>query len=167
MGDVSGYKLAVRSGIVLGIGLGGFADGILLHMILQWHHMISHRIPPDTMPAMEINMFWDGIFHVFTWIMCVVGIGLLWSAAKHGAQLPSTLSFAGWILMGAGGFNLVEGIIDHHLLQLHHVKELPDSLAWDVGFLALGGLLLIAVGGIMVRAGRISEKVPAPSLQQR
>jgi uncharacterized membrane protein len=75
--------------IVLGIGLGGFADGILLHMILQWHHMISHRIPPDTMPGMEINMLWDGIFHVFTWIMCIVGIGLLWSAARSTSNLLS------------------------------------------------------------------------------
>jgi uncharacterized membrane protein len=23
----------------LGIGLGGFVDGIVLHQILQWHHM--------------------------------------------------------------------------------------------------------------------------------
>jgi uncharacterized membrane protein len=132
--------------------------------------MASHGLAPH--PARcdashEVNMFWDGMFHVLTWSMCVVGIGLLWSAAKRGARLPSTLSFAGWILMGAGGFNLFEGVIDHHLLQLHHVKELPDPLAWDLGFLALGGLLLIAVGWVVVRVGRRSEKVPAQSLQQR
>ncbi len=28
-------------GIVLGVGLGGFVDGILLHQLLQWHHMLT------------------------------------------------------------------------------------------------------------------------------
>jgi uncharacterized membrane protein len=28
-------------GILLGIGLGGFVDGIVLHQILQWHHMLT------------------------------------------------------------------------------------------------------------------------------
>ena len=30
-----------RPAIVLGIGLGGFLDGIVLHQILQWHHMLT------------------------------------------------------------------------------------------------------------------------------
>ncbi|GAA5038269.1 DUF2243 domain-containing protein [Actinopolymorpha pittospori] len=28
-------------GLVLGVGLGRFVDGILLHQVLQWHHMLS------------------------------------------------------------------------------------------------------------------------------
>lgn len=28
-------------GVLLGLGLGGFVDGILLHQILQRHHMLS------------------------------------------------------------------------------------------------------------------------------
>jgi uncharacterized membrane protein len=40
------------SGLLFGIGLGGFLDGIVLHQILQWHHMLSHvlrdlTIDPD------------------------------------------------------------------------------------------------------------------------
>ena len=26
---------------LMGVGLGGFIDGILLHQILQWHHMLT------------------------------------------------------------------------------------------------------------------------------
>ncbi len=26
---------------ILGVGLGGFVDGIVLHQVLQWHHMLS------------------------------------------------------------------------------------------------------------------------------
>ena len=29
------------AGFLLGLGLGGFFDGIVLHQLLQWHHMAS------------------------------------------------------------------------------------------------------------------------------
>ena len=45
--------------------------------------------------------------------------------------------------MGAGLFDFVEGLIDHQILGIHHVKPGPNELAWDIGFLALGlGLFL-------------------------
>lgn len=147
-------RRAIAAGIVLGIGLGGFIDGILLHMILQWHNMLSNIIPPHTMEAMRVNMLGDGLFHAFTWTLTVVGLFLLWSVAKSATPLPSTLSFIGLLLTGFGLFNLVEGIIDHHLLALHHVREVPDPLAWDLGFLAIGGVLITAVGWTLVRVGR-------------
>ncbi len=37
----------VAAGLVLGIGLGGFVDGILLHPILQWHAMLSSLVRPS------------------------------------------------------------------------------------------------------------------------
>lgn len=32
----------IIAGIVLGLGQGGFFDGIVLHQILQWHHMFTN-----------------------------------------------------------------------------------------------------------------------------
>ena len=64
------------AGILLGIGLGGFIDGILLHQILQWHHMISHDEPVDTVLGLERNTLWDGLFHAFTWVAVLVGLVL-------------------------------------------------------------------------------------------
>ena len=37
------------AGIVLGLGLGGFVDGITLHQIMQWHNMGSAVLPPTAM----------------------------------------------------------------------------------------------------------------------
>lgn len=37
--DGAGFPMA--AGILLGLGLGGFFDGIVLHQILQWHHMLT------------------------------------------------------------------------------------------------------------------------------
>jgi uncharacterized membrane protein len=43
-------------GVVLGIRMGGFLDGILLHQILQWHNMLSTVLPPSTLEAMHTNI---------------------------------------------------------------------------------------------------------------
>jgi uncharacterized membrane protein len=67
-------KPIVSAGLFLGIGMGGFADGILLHQILQVHNMLSAVRPPTTLVDVEINMFWDGLFHAFTWAMTLAGI---------------------------------------------------------------------------------------------
>lgn len=143
------------AGIVLGIGLGGFVDGILLHMILRWHHMLSNIVPPDTMAGMHTNMTWDGIFHALTWGITLAGVFMLYHAARHpeAGELPSTGALIGALITGWGLFNLVEGIIDHHLLALHNVKEVPNPLPWNVGFLLIGGALLIIVGWMLMQAG--------------
>jgi uncharacterized membrane protein len=70
-------KPLVTAGTFMGIGLGGFIDGITLHQILQTHNMLSAIRPKDNIPNMEINMFWDGLFHLLTWIMTAVGLWLL------------------------------------------------------------------------------------------
>ncbi|MCK1539441.1 DUF2243 domain-containing protein, partial [Bradyrhizobium sp. 176] len=31
----------ISAGVLLGLGLGGFFDGIVFHQLLQWHHMLS------------------------------------------------------------------------------------------------------------------------------
>jgi uncharacterized membrane protein len=55
----------------------------------------------------------------------------------------------GWILAGWGLFNLIEGILDHQILGIHHVRSGPYQAWWDAGFLFLGGMLLI--GGYILR----------------
>ena len=66
--------MRLTGGIVLGVGLGGFADGIALHQIAQWHNMGSAVLPPHTMEAMSQNMVWDGLFHAATWIITLIGV---------------------------------------------------------------------------------------------
>lgn len=155
MAETRYSRKAKTSGVLLGVGLGGFADGIALHQIAQWHNMLSAKIPPHaSMDNMRINMTWDGLFHAVTWIITVAGVFILLGAARDQAALPSTKSFIGSLILGWGLFNLVEGIIDHQLLGIHHVKEVPDYLPYDLTFLAIGGVLFILVGWLMQRGGR-------------
>ena len=127
-------------GVLLGIGLGGFLDGIVLHQILQWHHMLTSEggHPASTVAGLEANTLADGLFHLATWIAVAAGLWLLW---RRG--IPAGRRLVGLMLAGWGGFNLVEGLVDHQLLGLHHVREGANELAYDLGFLAFGAVLLV------------------------
>jgi len=131
--------------MILGIGLGGFIDAILLHQILQWHEMLSYRIPPTTVVFKSVNMFWDGIFHAFTLVATLTGVIMFWRSMRRNDANKSGFLLAGGMMKGWAIFNIVEGLIDHHLLKLHNVKELSSSPeGWNFGFLGLSVLLLIA-----------------------
>jgi len=142
------------AGLVLGVGLGGFVDGILLHQILQWHNMLSSVRPPVDLVAMKSNMVWDGLFHTLTWITCVVGIALLFRAGRDRRARWTASLLVGSIVSGWGLFNLVEGLVDHQLLGLHHVHPGSDQLAWDLGFVLIGGVGLLVLGHLIARRRR-------------
>ncbi|TGD83230.1 DUF2243 domain-containing protein [Hymenobacter wooponensis] len=149
----------ISAGLLIGAGLGGFVDGIVLHQILQWHNMLSAKMPPDNLVAAKVNMYWDGMFHAAVWVMTAIGLTVLWRVG-HRRDVPwSGRTFFGALLLGWGLFNVIEGIIDHNLLGLHHVYEYTDNkLPWDLAFLALGVLQLVA-GWAFVRAGRSDTAV--------
>ena len=155
--DESRRRTMMIGGILLGLGLGGFFDGIVLHQVLQWHHMVSDtsRYPTTTLEGLEANTLGDGLFHAATWIMTVVGLFLIWQALAQPHVPWSTKRFLGLLLIGWGGFNLVEGIVNHHLLELHHVRQDSDNqLAWDLAFLAWGAVMFAAGWGLVKRGGQ-------------
>jgi uncharacterized membrane protein len=143
----------IRSGaLLLGIGLGAMLDGIVLHELLQWHSMLSAAVPPDSVDAMRISMAADGMFHAVAWLATLGGVWTLWSAYGRPGALPATRVFVGYLILGWGWFNLVEGIVDHHFLQLHHVRDLPEHVpALDWLFLLVAGAGFIAAGVALTR----------------
>lgn len=137
----------------MGAGLGGFVDGIVFHQILQWHNMLSAQLTPNNLINAKVNMFWDGVFHAGAWIMTITGLAVLWHAGGRRDVSWSGKAFLGSLFSGWGLFNVVEGIIDHQLLGLHHVYEYTDNkLPFDMAFLALGALLLAAGWTIIKKA---------------
>jgi len=139
-------------GVLLGCGLGAFVDGIVLHQILQWHNMLSSVRPPLDLLSMKYNMLYDGLFHVFAWLITAVGVAKLWRLAASANGRVSGVRFAGGLLAGWGGFNTLEGIIDHEWLGLHHVHPGAQQVTWDVGFI-LSGLAMVFVGLIVAQRG--------------
>ena len=108
-------------------------------------------------------MFWDGLFHSLVWTMTLVGLILLWRAMSQHRVFPSTKCFVGSMILGWGLFNFVEGLIDHHILGIHHVVERLGVSVFDYLFLA-SGVLLMLVGGSLVRAGT-QDAAPMASTQ--
>jgi uncharacterized membrane protein len=139
--------------VLLGIGLGGFFDGIVLHQILQWHHMVSSPVPPATIEDLELNTLGDGLFHGATWIVTVAGVFVLMASDGARHESGGTRILVGGMILGWGLFNTIEGLVDHHLLGLHHVRAGPDELAYDLAFLAWGVGMLVA-GTLLVRSAR-------------
>ncbi len=150
----------VAASLVLGVALGGFVDGIVLHQVLQWHHMLSDtKYFPASLHNLEINTLADGLFHVVTWILTVIGLAMLWRQGKrHPADWPVGV-LVGGLFAGWGLFNLVEGILDHQILGIHHVREGSQGyeLAWDMGFLAFGAILAI-VGWLIMRRSQLTAR---------
>lgn len=150
-------RFPVSAGILLGLGLGGFFDGIILHQVLQWHHMAtSAGYPPTTVENLEFNTLLDGLFHISTFVFVVLGLISLWRTAHTSHLWWSGKMMAGTMLVGFGIFNLVEGIVNHHLLGLHHVNETAAQenwIHWDVGFLIWGVAMLIG-GSFLYKVGK-------------
>ncbi|WP_245963376.1 DUF2243 domain-containing protein [Terracoccus luteus] len=146
----------VAAGLLFGIGLGSFVDGIVLHQLLQWHHMLSDvaGYPVTTVAGLEVNTLADGFFHALAWVCVVAGMVVTLASWRQGRLAPGRRFHGGLLLVGWGGFDLVEGIVDHHLLGVHHVRDdLGAPLSWDIGFLLFGALLVV-VGAALHRSGR-------------
>jgi uncharacterized membrane protein len=142
--------------LLMGLGLGGFVDGILLHQILQWHHMLTGEQggkSMSTVAGLQANTLADGFFHVATWIMVAVASWQIVLAWQEGEMAPPWRAHFGMLLAGWGVFNVVEGLVDHQLLGIHHVRDdLGGPIGWDLGFLLLG--VLLVVGGLALARPR-------------
>jgi uncharacterized membrane protein len=157
-------------GIILGVGLGGFVDGILVHQILQWHHMLTSAdtanidvgsYPATTVHGLQMNTLWDGLFHTVTWLAVLIGLGLLYSRVTSSrGRVWASRTLWGWMLVGWGLFNLVEGIIDHHILAIHHVISGQYQTVADILFLIFGAVLVLG-GWMLQRAGRMVDLTTA------
>jgi uncharacterized membrane protein len=138
----------------MGAGLGGFIDGIVLHQILQWHHMLTDTgdHPSTTVPGLEANTLADGLFHLATWLLVGAGMLMTVKAWQRRELAPPWRAHLGMLLVGWGVFNLVEGLVNHQVLGIHHVRDdLGGPLGWDIAFLA-SGALLVAIGLALSRS---------------
>ena len=158
-------RFPTSAGVFLGLGLGGFFDGIVLHQILQWHHMAtSAGYPADSVENLKFNTLLDGLFHAATYVFVVIGLALLWRTARRAHLWWSGKMLLGSLLVGFGLFNVVEGDVDHHALKLHHVNEtVPPAqwIYWDAGFLIWGAVMLLVGWGLLKAGQRLSNNAPA------
>jgi uncharacterized membrane protein len=134
-------KRTLWSGVLAGFGLAAFLDESIFHQILHWHHFYDKS-------TLAIGLLSDGLFHAFGFTSMVVGLFLLADSLRRGGFIPKR--WWGGLLLGAGGFQLYDGTIQHKILGLHqiryHVTIWPYDLAWNV--LAA---MMIVIGVVLMR----------------
>jgi uncharacterized membrane protein len=125
---------------LIGIGIMAAVDQIIFHQILAWHHFYDWSTP-------AVGLMSDGFLHAAELLAIVAGFFLIADLRRRQALAP-VWAWAGFFL-GAGGFQLFDGIINHKVLRLHQIRYgvylLPYDIAWNAFALALicMGLLLL------------------------
>jgi len=146
----------IWAGLVLGMGFGGFADGIILHQILGWHHLVcmTADCQPTSIAQLLHQNTQDGYFHLGLWLVTLAGTAMLFRAARRvGPEWKGRVLF-GAMLAGGGLFDFVEGLINHQILGIHHVLPgNPHQLLFDMLFLA-AGVAMFVVGAWIIRPPR-------------
>lgn len=137
----------IRWGVVLGFALGGFFDGILLHQILQWHHLLSLVPGVKTLRA---QVLWDGWFHALMYVVAASGLWGLWRVRRAGEV--GGRSLVGALLIGFGLWHVVDSVLSHWILGIHRIKlDSPDPLAWDLMWFAVFGVVPALIGSWLLR----------------
>lgn len=137
---------------LLGFSISGFFDGILLHQILQWHHLLQ-AVQNGVLRDMRWQLAADGLFHLLMYALLLISLWMLWSARRRAGDLPGkrTLAIAG---IGFASWHVVDAVFSHWLLGIHRIRmDSPNPLMWDLVWLAAFGLLPLALGIVMLRPG--------------
>jgi uncharacterized membrane protein len=135
---------------LIGIGLMAAVDQIVFHQLLAWHSFYDRSTP-------DVALFSDGLLHAAE-LIAVVGGFFLVADLRYRRALDRQSAWAGFFL-GAGGFQLFDGIIDHKVLRLHQIRYDVDILPYDIAW-NLSALLLIGVGLVLWQRVRSS---PTPA----
>lgn len=129
---------------LIGAGLAAAVDEGVFHQLLRWHHFFDRS-------TTAIALVSDGLLHAAELVALIGGFFLIADLIRRGAFARGT-AWAGGFL-GAGAFQLFDGVVDHKVLRIHQVRYgidlLPYDLAWN-----LTGLVLLAVGGVLARRAR-------------
>lgn len=148
------------SALLLGVALGGFFDGVVLHQILQWHHLLSLV---DGVDSLRAQILWDGYFHAAMYVLAAVALAGLW-LSRDRADSPSPASLGGQLLAGFGVWHVLDAILSHWILGIHRIRlDAANPLAWDVGWLVVFGLLPLATAWMIARR-RPAGRMPTPLL---
>jgi uncharacterized membrane protein len=132
------------SGVLAGVGLVAFVDETVFHQLLHWHHFYDRSTP-------DVGLVSDGLFHAFGFVAVVTGLFLLADLRRRQALVVRR--WLGGVLIGAGGFQLYDGLVQHKVLGLHQIRYGVDLLPYDLTWNVLAAVLLVAGVVLTVRGG--------------
>jgi uncharacterized membrane protein len=137
---------------IIGFSLSGFFDGILLHQVLQWHHLLS-LVPGEALRDIRTQILADGLFHVLMYAIATWGLVLLWRRRDDLRAPGAARRVAGGALLGFGLWNVVDVVGFHWLLGIHRIRVgVPDPMTYDLAWLALFAVPFLIAGWRVLRA---------------
>jgi uncharacterized membrane protein len=135
-------------GFLLGFSLGGFYDGILLHQILQWHHLLSNV---NAVQDMRMQVMADGLFHALMYVIAAVALMKLWRSRAAANEPGASGRLWGYALIGFGVWHIADSVFSHWITGIHRIKiESPDPLLWDLIWFFVFGVLPAIIGWRML-----------------
>jgi uncharacterized membrane protein len=140
----------------LGFALSGFFDGILLHQVLQWHHLLSGLdIQGSPFAVVRFQVLADGYFHLLMYVIAALALWLLWRARSTFDHSGASKLLISWLLIGFGVWHFVDAVASHWVIQIHRIKmDAENPLLWDIGWLLAFGACPLGLGLAMrARAG--------------
>src|ERR1700712_765104 len=134
--------------LLTGFALGGLLDGIVLHQILQWHHLLSAVKAPG-LQDLRIQILADGVFHL---AMYIALIGAVITALRERRLLANidVWWLIGICLVGFGCWHVFDAVVDHWIFKIHHIKtDSANPIAWDIGWFVALGVVPMILGQIL------------------
>nr|WP_152657868.1 DUF2243 domain-containing protein [Oceanobacillus sp. CFH 90083] len=122
------------SGFLFGLGFVAFIDETVFHQLLHWHHFYDRS-------TTSIGLISDGLFHAFSWLATVGALFMVGDLKRRSAWWY--MRWQGGVLIGAGGFNLYDGIIQHKLMRIHQIRYNVDILPYDLVWNIAAAIILI------------------------
>ncbi|WP_306056869.1 DUF2243 domain-containing protein [Natronococcus wangiae] len=147
--DASVRRRLLIAGGTTGFGFGAVIDTVVFHLTFQTHHLLSGFYDPYSLDGLRTNVMFDGLFLLATLGIASVGLGLLWTTVNGTAERFSTRYLVGAIVVGAGVFNVFDGVVDHYLLDLHNVVH--GTEAWNPPWV-VASVVMLAVGLLLLRS---------------
>lgn len=135
---------------VFGVGFSGLIDVLVLHHVLQWHHLVSGIYPTNTVEGLRTNIFADGLFSIGMVVVMGVGAGLLWQSERRTDAPLAVRPLFGSALVGLGVFDLYDAVVDHAILGLH--QPLSQGGRYNPHWIVVS-LLFVAAGYLVYRSG--------------
>ncbi|MDW5375824.1 DUF2243 domain-containing protein [Halomonas sp. HP20-15] len=136
-------RRTLLASVLIGIGCMAALDEIVFHQLLAWHHFVDR--------GTAFALASDGVLHAGELVLLVVGFFVMIELHGAGRQAPGYRGPG--FLLGAGGFQVFDGVVDHKLLRLHQVRYVDDVWLYDVAWIGAGAIIL-AIGWLLLRRAR-------------
>ena len=149
------FSQNIWSGMMFGLGIVAFIDEAVFHQLLHWHHFYDKS-------TSAVGLVSDGFFHALSWFSTVWSLFMVANLRRRISWQP--MLWVGGVFLGAGGFQLYDGVVQHKLMKLHQIRYYVVILPYDLVWI-ITALIMLIVGIFLVVRARNTFKQAGAELE--